>query len=79
MSNSGEINPVSGSPVDPQLHDPFAYRLNVSKVADRNPRKPGFDPRAGLPVFQTLQPVNEWSLAGRALVVAKFKRIHCNL
>lgn len=79
MAEPEEINAVARPPIDPELHHSFADRLNVSKIADRNSCQPRFDPRAGLPVIQAFQPLNEWLFGGRGLVVTKFNCGHCNL
>ena len=78
MSEPGEIDAVSRPPIDPELQHAFAHRPGVAEVANCDAGHARFDPRAGLPVLQALQPFDKWLLAGHGLVIAKLNG-HCNL
>jgi hypothetical protein len=55
----GEINPVSRSPVNPQLKYPTLQGPVIAKVAEREAVNPGLNPCSRLPILQGRQPINE--------------------
>jgi hypothetical protein len=59
LADPCEVNTVTRAPINPQLHYPFAHRLDVAQVADRDSREPRFDARTRLPIVQSLQPIGE--------------------
>jgi hypothetical protein len=61
-----------------KLQHSFADRPYVAEITRGNPSESRLDPRAGLPVGQSPQPLDERLRAIGGLVVAKFDR-HCNL
>src|SRR6187549_2513821 len=79
LTDPGEINPVSRSPVDSQFQHPFARCFDVSEIAGGDPCQPCGDPRSGLPVGEPRQPLDEWPLAGSSLIVMNLVDHHCNL
>ena len=78
MADPREVDAVSRPPIYPELHHAFADRLGVAEGAGGYSREPRLDPRARLPVLQTLQPVHKGPLAVACLVVMKLHG-DCNL
>ena len=78
LSEPGEVNAISRSPIDPELHHAFAHRLYVAEVADRHARKSCLDARSRLPILQVEQPFDERPLARGGLVITELHN-DCNL
>ena len=78
LADPGEVDAVSGPPIDPELHHTFADRLCVAEGSGGDSRKPRLDSRARLPIPQAFQPVDEGPPAGGCLVVMKLYG-DCNL
>jgi hypothetical protein len=59
LTNPGEIDPVSRSPINPQLIYPTVQRPVIAEVAEREAVNPGLNPCSRLPILQDRQPINE--------------------
>ena len=71
-----EIDPVTGTEMQPEFHAPVAHRLAVAEVAKADPVESDADPGACLEIPQRVKPIAEGIAPGLCQVLPEFPLFH---